>query len=62
MMSNKIFSMNAKKQNISEVFENPAKAYHKNFKFFKEERLWWLAMVLNDTCAKELVNFNAIVK
>lgn len=37
-------------------------AFKRNFKLFKEERLWWLASILHDPCGKELVNFNAIVK
>ena len=62
MMSNKIFNLNAIDKQGKELFENPSESYKKNFKFFKEERLWWLAMVLHDPYGKEIINFNAIVK
>jgi hypothetical protein len=42
--------------------EGPEEAYKKNIKYFYEERMWFLAMVMHDPSAKEIINFNAIVK
>ena len=42
--------------------KDPQGAFKRSFKYFFEEKIWKLAMVLYDDKAFDLVNFNSIVK